>query len=119
MIGAITGAVPAVCSLIVLMGFLFRRHGDDLAPPVNREAIYKAHRSHFYQRAVISGLSHSQVDVAVLVLNAVLMLTALAAYHLPDREILSLIFSLVLLSATAVAVTALERRAARIQGKGA
>ena len=119
LIGAITGAVPAVCSLIVLMVFFFDATVTILRRLFNREAIYKAHRSHFYQRAVISGLSHSQVDVAVLVLNAVLMLTALAAYHLPDREILSLIFSLVLLSATAVAVTALERRAARIQGKGA
>ncbi|MCC6470627.1 MAG: glycosyltransferase family 4 protein [Alphaproteobacteria bacterium] len=51
---------------------LFRR-------ALNRERIWQAHRSHFYQRAVRAGLSHADVSGRVLVANAFLVAAAVAA----------------------------------------
>lgn len=40
------------------------------------EKIWQAHRSHLYQRLVISGLSHSQVVLFILVLHLILLFVA-------------------------------------------
>lgn len=112
LIGAITGAVPAVASLIVLMVFLFDATVTILRRLFNKEAIYKAHRSHFYQRAVRSGLSHARVDIAVLILNSALIAMAFYAYFEPGAEFAALALSLFLLVAAALVVTAFERRTA-------
>lgn len=46
---------------------------------LNRERVWQAHRSHFYQRAVAGGLAHAQVTTRVLAANAVLVAAAAAA----------------------------------------
>jgi UDP-N-acetylmuramyl pentapeptide phosphotransferase/UDP-N-acetylglucosamine-1-phosphate transferase len=43
------------------------------------ETVWRAHRGHFYQRAVRGGLSHARVATGVLVCNAVLVGLAVAA----------------------------------------
>ncbi len=46
---------------------------------VRGETVWRAHRGHFYQRAVQGGASHAQVATKVLVCNGVLMGLAVAA----------------------------------------
>ena len=43
------------------------------------ELVWRAHREHFYQRAVQNGRSHAEVVIAVLAANAALIALALAA----------------------------------------
>lgn len=45
----------------------------------HREAIFTAHRSHFYQRAVINGLSPPQVTARIFLLGVLLAALAIAA----------------------------------------
>lgn len=45
----------------------------------NREQIFKAHRSHFYQRAVIAGMTAPQVTARVFLLGLLLAVLAVAA----------------------------------------
>lgn len=47
------------------------------------EAVWKAHKEHFYQRAVQRGLSHAQVSAAILGANAVLVALAYHASEYP------------------------------------
>jgi UDP-N-acetylmuramyl pentapeptide phosphotransferase/UDP-N-acetylglucosamine-1-phosphate transferase len=51
---------------------LFRR-------ALNREPIFSAHRSHFYQRAVIAGMTPSQVTARIFMLGLLLASLAVAA----------------------------------------
>jgi Fuc2NAc and GlcNAc transferase len=78
-----TGSVPAVIWLI-LLGVFF---GDATLTVARRiahgEPFFHAHRSHAYQRAVLSGLSHARVTATSLVLNAGLALLAAAALFRP------------------------------------
>jgi UDP-N-acetylmuramyl pentapeptide phosphotransferase/UDP-N-acetylglucosamine-1-phosphate transferase len=45
----------------------------------NREAIFSAHRSHFYQRAIINGLTAPQVTTRIFLLGLLLALLAIVA----------------------------------------
>lgn len=78
-----TGAVPAVIWLLLLAVFF----GDATLTVLRRlargEPIFRAHRSHAYQRAAVAGLSHARVTSTVLLLNAVLALLATAALYRP------------------------------------
>lgn len=47
------------------------------------EAVWKAHKQHFYQQAVQRGFSHSQVSLAILVANLVIVGAALLAVTQP------------------------------------
>jgi Fuc2NAc and GlcNAc transferase len=77
------GAVPAAVWLL-LLGVFF---GDATLTVLRRlargEPIFRAHRSHAYQRAPLAGLSHARVTSTVLLLNAVLALLAGAALLRP------------------------------------
>ena len=77
------GAVPAVVWLL-LLGVFF---GDATLTVLRRlargEPIFRAHRSHAYQRAPLAGLSHARVTSIVLLLNAALALLAGAALLRP------------------------------------
>jgi Fuc2NAc and GlcNAc transferase len=77
------GAIPAVVWLL-LLGVFF---GDATLTVVRRllrrEPIFRAHRSHAYQRAPQAGLSHARVTATVLLLNGVLALLAAAALFRP------------------------------------
>jgi UDP-N-acetylmuramyl pentapeptide phosphotransferase/UDP-N-acetylglucosamine-1-phosphate transferase len=68
----------------------------------NREPIFSAHRSHFYQRAVIRGLTPPQVTARVLLLG--LLLDALAISAVIAR---SAVADLVLLALGAIATATL------------
>jgi UDP-N-acetylmuramyl pentapeptide phosphotransferase/UDP-N-acetylglucosamine-1-phosphate transferase len=46
---------------------------------LNREAIFSAHRSHFYQRAIINGLTAPQVTTRIFLLGLLLAALAIAA----------------------------------------
>jgi UDP-N-acetylmuramyl pentapeptide phosphotransferase/UDP-N-acetylglucosamine-1-phosphate transferase len=46
------------------------------------EAVWRAHRSHFYQQAVIGGLTHARVSLLVAALNVALV--AIAVYAVGD-----------------------------------
>lgn len=47
------------------------------------EAVWKAHKEHFYQRAVQRGFTHAQVSTAILAANAVLVVLAFFASDYP------------------------------------
>lgn len=49
---------------------------------LRREAFWRAHREHFYQRAVANGLSHAEAARAILVANLALVALAWAASRL-------------------------------------
>ncbi len=70
--------------------------------------VWRAHREHFYQRAVQGGASHGRVAAQVLACNAVLIVLAVAAAR-------GLVWPALLMSAVAVAalLAMLERRGRR------
>lgn len=80
---------------------LFRR-------ALNREHIFSAHRSHFYQRAVIAGMTPSQVTARIFMLGLLLASLAVAALILNSTiaNVLLLGFGMV---ATAYVLSALAR----------
>ncbi|WP_425407321.1 MraY family glycosyltransferase [Hwanghaeella sp.] len=47
------------------------------------EAVWRAHKEHFYQRAVQRGFSHAQVSTAILVANTILVALAFFATSYP------------------------------------
>lgn len=51
---------------------------------LNGERVWRAHRSHFYQRAVAGGLGHAQVTKRVLAANGLLVAAAAAAAAAPS-----------------------------------
>ena len=62
------------------------------------EKIWRAHRQHFYQHAVLSGRKHSYVAVAVYLTNIVLIFCAVAlSSHYPLRAIAIGVLSVALL----------------------
>jgi len=50
---------------------------------LRREKLWRAHREHFYQRAVQRGFSHGAVTGRIMLCNLVLVLLALVAVSLP------------------------------------
>jgi Fuc2NAc and GlcNAc transferase len=71
---------------------LFRR-------AVNRERVWEAHRSHLYQRMVISGLSHRDVTLLYAVAAALLAASALIAVIFKGNYGILSLFLLVILTA--------------------
>lgn len=60
---------------------------------LKREKVWQAHRSHLYQRLVISGLSHTFVSVlygAISVLNVILLIS-LVTYILPNNFLMTFV----------------------------
>jgi UDP-N-acetylmuramyl pentapeptide phosphotransferase/UDP-N-acetylglucosamine-1-phosphate transferase len=56
-------------SMLVLWAFLADTGITMLRRALRRENIFQAHRSHFYQRLVISGWSHARVSALYIVLS--------------------------------------------------
>ena len=66
---------------------------------LRRQPVWKAHREHFYQRAVQRGLSHGTVVAAIVFANAVLVgLAVLATLAAPRWPALSLLVSAVVVA---------------------
>lgn len=93
------GAVPLLVWMILLGVFVFDATVTLLRRVVRRERWHEAHRSHAYQRAVQSGLSHGQVSTGVALTNLALGGLATAAWKWPSLLLPSLLAALLLLSA--------------------
>ena len=77
-------------ALILPLYFLIDATWTLIQRIINRERFWEAHRQHFYQRAVASGLKHDQVAWIVGVANLFLiMLAIVAARGLPEAAILA------------------------------
>lgn len=63
------------------------------------ETVYKAHKSHVYQRLVTRGWTHRQVDLCVLGLNVILCAVAWAMWIRPEVTFLGILGALLLVVA--------------------
>jgi Fuc2NAc and GlcNAc transferase len=70
------GAFFAILAIIGTTSHLADSGVTLLHRMIKREKWWQAHRSHFYQRAVQSGFSHSQVSLAVMVINVIFSVLA-------------------------------------------
>jgi UDP-N-acetylmuramyl pentapeptide phosphotransferase/UDP-N-acetylglucosamine-1-phosphate transferase len=77
-----------VASLLLPLYFLADATLTLLRRLVRREKVWRAHREHFYQRAVQSGRSHGRVALAVMVTNGALIVCAVGVA--PTRSVLAL-----------------------------
>lgn len=77
-------AGQAMAALILPLYFLADATITLLRRALNRERVWEAHRSHFYQRAVEGGLDHAEVTRRVLLANAVLAAAALLGVFAPS-----------------------------------
>ena len=69
---------------------------------------WQAHREHFYQRAVLMGMSHDQVVKRVILLNSVLFMLALFAFVRPAAGLWLFTIAAILLAVVAVRIRYLE-----------
>ncbi len=102
------GAVPLLVWMILLGVFVFDATVTLLRRVARGERWHEAHRSHAYQRAVQSGLSHGQVSASVTLTNLALGGLATAAWRWPSLLLPCLLAAIVLLTAIYAWV---ERRA--------
>ncbi len=75
-IGTTGQDIPFSAFLILYAVYLADSGVTLLHRMIKREKWWQAHRSHFYQRAVQSGFSHSQVSLAVMVINVIFSVLA-------------------------------------------
>jgi Fuc2NAc and GlcNAc transferase len=81
--GDVAGGLPFWVSVILLFVFVADATYTLIRRMARGESFFKAHRSHFYQRAVQTGLTHAQVDFMVTGLNVVLIVLALGGLWSP------------------------------------
>jgi Fuc2NAc and GlcNAc transferase len=103
-----TGGPPLLAWLVLLGVFVTDATVTLLRRLARGEAVFSAHRSHAYQRAVQAGWSHAQVSGAVAVTNVALAGLALLA-QANNR------YSLLFAAAAAVGLLSLYRRVERRQ----
>ncbi|NBC03282.1 MAG: hypothetical protein GVY20_06210 [Bacteroidetes bacterium] len=83
--------------VILLWPFLFDSSSTLVRRLRNRENIFKAHRSHLYQRLNIAGWSHSEISTLYLAFALFCLIIALFYYYEGDTvQILLLLFLLIL-----------------------
>jgi UDP-N-acetylmuramyl pentapeptide phosphotransferase/UDP-N-acetylglucosamine-1-phosphate transferase len=78
MLSFVAGA-NAAAALLLPLYTLFDSGITLIRRSYNREHIFGAHRSHFYQRAVVAGMTAPQVTARIFVLGLLLALLAVAA----------------------------------------
>lgn len=98
---------------VLLLGVFIADAGVTLVARLKRgEAVWKAHRGHYYQRAVASGMTHAAVTALAMCLFVVLaVLATLEMKRLQPRPLWALLAAAVL----AVAAYAVVRREKRSQ----
>jgi Fuc2NAc and GlcNAc transferase len=96
--------VPLVVWVVLVALFGFDATVTLIRRLMRRERVYEAHRSHAYQRAVMSGLSHRVVTMAAAGITLLLGAAALLAAFRPATLGAVLLGALALLSAVYVAV---------------
>lgn len=101
------GAVPLLAWMILLGVFVFDATITLLRRALRGERWYHEHRSHAYQRAVQSGLTHAQVTTRALCTNALL---AVLAWTGSSRPELLPISAVVAAAALLVLYGSVERR---------
>jgi UDP-N-acetylmuramyl pentapeptide phosphotransferase/UDP-N-acetylglucosamine-1-phosphate transferase len=77
--GAVTGVWPLWFPLLVFSPFIVDATFTLLRRALRREAVWRAHRSHLYQRLVLGGWSHRRLAACAYALMAAVSLSALAA----------------------------------------
>jgi Fuc2NAc and GlcNAc transferase len=77
--GEQTGSVPLIMWIVLVSAFGFDATVTLIRRLFRGEPIFTAHRSHAYQRAVASGLSHKAVTLGTAVLTCVLGVFAITA----------------------------------------
>jgi Fuc2NAc and GlcNAc transferase len=105
--GERAGSVPLAVWVVLVAVFGFDATVTLIRRLIRRERVYEAHRSHAYQRAVMSGLSHRAVTMAAAGITLVLGAAALLAAFRPATLGPVVLGALALLSAVYAAV---ERR---------
>jgi len=75
-IGSTALDIPFAAFLVLYAVYLADAGITLLTRMMKKEKWWQAHRSHYYQRAVQSGLSHAQVSLAVMMINITLALLA-------------------------------------------
>lgn len=78
--------IPLAAYIILLSVFIADSTITVIRRLYNRENIFRAHRSHYYQRAVSVGWSHKQVSVVILVANLALAIIGSAAANRMSPE---------------------------------
>jgi UDP-GlcNAc:undecaprenyl-phosphate GlcNAc-1-phosphate transferase len=77
--GAAAGVWPVWFPILVFSPFIVDATFTLLRRAWRREAVWRAHRSHLYQRLVLAGWSHRRLAIAAYALMAAVSLSALAA----------------------------------------
>lgn len=83
---------------LLLWPFLFDSSSTLVRRLTNGENIFKAHRSHLYQRLNIGGWSHSQIATLYLAFSLMCLIIALVFFHESDAIRMTLLVVLLLLS---------------------
>jgi UDP-N-acetylmuramyl pentapeptide phosphotransferase/UDP-N-acetylglucosamine-1-phosphate transferase len=77
--GIVAGAWPAWFPLLVFSPFIVDASVTLTKRAWKREAVWRAHRAHYYQRLVLAGWTHRRLALASYALMAAAALSALAA----------------------------------------
>jgi UDP-N-acetylmuramyl pentapeptide phosphotransferase/UDP-N-acetylglucosamine-1-phosphate transferase len=77
--GVIAGVWPVWFPLLVFSPFIVDATFTLAKRALRREAVWRAHRSHLYQRLVLAGWSHRRLALSAYALMAAAALSALAA----------------------------------------
>lgn len=108
-----------MCGVLLVWPFVFDTGFTFLRRLRNREAIFKAHRSHLYQRLVIAGMTHMQVSLLYFVLDLIGIGCAIALITgVPHATAISAMAITVSASGLWVFVTQTEQRARAARAPG-
>lgn len=110
LLGERQGSVPLLVSATFLLLFLADATFTLLRRLLRGEKVYLPHRSHYYQRATRTGLSHGQVNWLVICLNLALFALAFAGFTWPGGSPLCLLLGFVPLLVAAKWIQHRERR---------
>jgi UDP-GlcNAc:undecaprenyl-phosphate GlcNAc-1-phosphate transferase len=77
--GALAGVWPLWFPVLVFSPFIVDATATLMRRALRREAVWRAHRTHLYQRLVLAGWTHRRLAVAAYALMAAVALSALAA----------------------------------------
>ena len=105
-----SGTVPLFVWLLLLGVFIVDATFTLFRRLFRGEKIWKAHRSHFYQRAVQIGYSHRTVTLVVAALNCILGFLAILAYLNPRLLLSFIMLGIAMLILLGFWVTRLERK---------
>jgi Fuc2NAc and GlcNAc transferase len=77
-VGVHRNSLLGLCGVLVVWPFVFDTMFTFMRRLKNREPVFKAHRSHLYQRLVIAGMTHLQVSLLYFVLELMGVACAIA-----------------------------------------